>query len=88
MSGLDHPVLRAAMIFFAAAGLTQLWITISGLLPGQAQWFPWGVFPSFGSPQYIATYVASLFIFGAIDWLRFRGTARKELLQQGIIQQR
>ena len=82
MGSLDHPVLRAIMIFSAALGLTQIYISLGGYL----NWPPFGKYPDFGSPAYIAVYVVSLIVFGAIDWIRFRGHERKSLIQQGVVQ--
>ncbi len=84
MPALDHPVLRAVMILLGALGLTQIYLSIGGYV----NWPPFGSYPSPGSIPYITVYIASLIILGAIDFLRFRGHVRKEMFQQGVIQQR
>ncbi len=81
MGSMDHPVLRAVMIFLGAAGLTQLYITFAGFF----NWPPFGKYPDFGSPAYIGIYLVSLFILGAIDWIRFRGHVRKDLVKVGVV---
>jgi hypothetical protein len=83
MGSFDHPVLRGILIIFAAGGLTQLYIGIAGYV----NWPPFGYYPSFGSTAYIAVYIVSLIIVGAILWVMFRGHVNKrDLKVQGVLQ--
>jgi hypothetical protein len=78
--------MRILAITFAAGGLSILWVTITGLLPGSLQWFPFGTYPAVGSPQWLAIYSVSVIIFGVMDWIRFRGHTRRNLVEQGVLQ--
>ncbi len=84
MGSIDHPVIRVFFIFAGAFLVTQLYVYLGAYV----NWPPFGTYPSVGSIPYITVFVLSGIIVGFLWWWNGRGQVRKDLVTQGVIQQR
>lgn len=83
MNGLDHPVIRLLFLLGVGFLLTSAYVQFGAYV----NWPPFGTYPNFGSLPYISVYLVTTFIAGVLDWIRFRGYVRKDLVKQGVVQQ-